>query len=147
MKKILTLAIILILGVSCVSSKSTHSPKDFSEQITEKYWKLTQLNNQAVKMAEHQKREAYFIMKANENGLTGFSGCNNFSGKYQLKGENEVEFSSIIGTLKACQYLDYKEAEFYRVFTKTKTYRIENDHLQFISNDGQVLAEFQAIYF
>lgn len=147
MKKILILTVILICSASCGTSKNANQSEDFSEQVTEKYWKLVSLSGEEIKMATPQKREAYFIMKADGNALTGFSGCNNFSGKYELKGEGKIEFSSVIGTLKACQYLGYNESTFYKIFVKTQTYQIENDHLQLFSEEGETLAEFEAVHF
>lgn len=149
MKNILTIGGLLLLMISCGTTENSVADKksDFDQQITEKYWKLVQLDGEAVEMAEEQRKETYFMLKTDENHLTGFSGCNTFSGKYELKENNEIEFSQVIGTLMACQFLKYKEADFLKVFNGTKSYQIDHDKLSLLAKDGSVLAQFEVVYF
>src|SRR5690606_29398148 len=70
--------------------------------ITEKYWKLKTLEGKEIKMAENQEREMYFMLKTDENRLTGFSSCNTFAGSYTLDEGNRISFSQMASTMMAC---------------------------------------------
>lgn len=149
---ILLIVVLLLLFASCGeskkdSSKNDNLPETFEKTITEKYWKLKTLNGEEVKMEEKQEREAYFILKTDENKLKGFGGCNQFMGSYKLKENNQVEFFALAGTLKACPHLIFKEDEFLQVFELAKQYVLEQDNLTLKGKGGDILADFEAIYF
>lgn len=125
-----------------VFEKSTKDSK-----ITEKYWKLINLDGVSVEMAENQQKEQHFILKEKENKLQGFGGCNNFMGQYTLKRENQIEFSQIAATLKACPNVDINEADFLKIFERAKTYTLNDGELSLKDEDGNPLALFKAVYF
>ena len=56
-----------------------------NNSVINKYWKLITLEGQKVTMSENQEREAHFILKPEQNSITGFAGCNTFGGTYTLK--------------------------------------------------------------
>ncbi|MCX7548261.1 META domain-containing protein [Xanthomarina sp. F1114] len=115
--------------------------------ITEKYWKLKTLEGQEVKMAENQEREIYFILKTDENRLTGFSGCNTFSGTYTLEEGQRIHFTQIASTMKACPDVDVNESAFLKVFELTDNYTIKDDVLSLNIGRRAPLAVFEAVYF
>lgn len=142
---------LLFLFVSCGKAKNdkaqNDSAKDHEETITEKYWKLKTLNGEEVEMDEDQEREVYFMLKTDDRKLTGFGGCNDLMGKYELKSNNHIEFSSMAGTLKSCPHLKYDEREFLQVFELAKQYELDQDNLTLKTEDGNDLARFEAVYF
>ncbi|HLS29693.1 MAG TPA: META domain-containing protein [Flavobacteriaceae bacterium] len=147
---ILNTTVLLLIFVSCGKVKNdveSDTKKDFEKNITEKYWKLKTLNGKEVKMEEDQEREVYFILKTDKNELTGFGGCNDLMGVYELKPNNRIEFSSRAGTLKSCPYLNYDEREFLQVFEVAKQYDLKQDSLILKNELGDALATFEAIYF
>src|SRR5690625_2031997 len=147
---ILNTTVLLLIFVSCGKVKNdveSDTKKDFEKNITEKYWKLKTLNGKEVKMEEDQEREVYFILKTDKNELTGFGGCNDLMGVYELKPNNRIEFSSRAGTLKSCTYLNYDEREFLQVFEVAKQYDLKQDSLILKNELGDALATFEAIYF
>lgn len=115
--------------------------------IVEKYWKLTKLNGKGVTMGKNQEKEVHFMLKTAENRVQGFSGCNGFGGTYTLVDDHKIEFSQMIGTLKACPDVDFNEAEFLKLFREVDRYDLQGDQLQFLDQDGQDLASFEAVYF
>lgn len=115
--------------------------------IVDKYWKLMTLDGNKVEMAEGQEREAYFMLKNHDKRLTGFAGCNTFSGTFSLEKENKVSFSKIIATLRACPDLDFNEHNFLKIFSESVTYSIEGDLLSLYADNGETTATFEAVYF
>lgn len=123
----------------------SYTPQD--SEITEKYWKLKTLNGETVKMDANQEKEVHFILKNEENRVQGFSGCNNFTGSYTLKDNAEIEFTQMIGTLKACPDVDFNEGEFLKIFQEMDHYEIDGDNLAFKDSENKTLATFEAVYF
>lgn len=116
--------------------------------VVEKYWKLTELDGETVKMAENQEREQYFMLKTEEDHIQGFGGCNNFSGTYALDAEKkEIHFNQMAGTLKACLDTEVDEPGFMAIFGVVNQYKVEGDHLQLLDGEGHPLASFEAVYF
>jgi heat shock protein HslJ len=117
------------------------------EKIVEKYWKLKTLEGQAVKMADNQEKEVFFMLKSNENRLKGFAGCNTFTGNYTLEDGQRISFSKVATTLKACPDVDVNEAEFLKVFELADNYTINEDTLMLNVGRRSPLAVFEAVYF
>jgi len=116
------------------------------EPITEKYWKLKNLEGQDIKMADNQEREIYFTLKTNENRVTGFAGCNTFTGEYKLEKGNRIRFSKMATTLMMCPDVDVNESEFLKVFELADNYTINGDVLSLNVGRRAPLAVFEAIY-
>lgn len=115
-------------------------------EITETYWKLKTLEGKTVEMADNQEREIYFILKTDENRITGFAGCNNFSGNYALEEGNRIRFDHLLSTLKACPDVDVNESEFLKVFELADNYTINNGELSLNVGRRAPLAVFEAVY-
>lgn len=115
--------------------------------IAEKYWKLIQLNGEKITMSPHQEREAYIMLKNDSNKVKGFTGCNQFFGKYSLHGTNKVSFSTIAATLKASTDSDFDEQKFLKMLTSVDHYSVDLKHLQLFDKKGKSLAVFEVIYF
>ena len=120
---------------------------DSDQVITEKYWKLKTLEGQEIKMSENQEREIYFMLKADENRLTGFSGCNTFAGSYTIEEGQRIRFSQIATTMKACPDVDVNETEILKVFDLADNYTVKDDVLSLNVGRRSPLAVFEAVYF
>lgn len=118
-----------------------------NEPVTEKYWKLKTLEGKEVKTAEHQEREAYFMLKTQDNRVTGFSGCNSFSGTYSLENGNRIRFSKLAMTMRACPDVDLNESDFLKVFELADNYTVNGDTLYLNVGRRAPLAVFEAVYF
>lgn len=116
-------------------------------EITEKYWKLKTLDGEKVEMVENQSKEISFTLKNEENRVTGFSGCNTFSGVYSLLEKNEISFSQMASTMRACPDVDLDETKVLMVFERTNSYKVGDDKLSLKDEDGKTLATFEAVYF
>ncbi len=156
MKAPLIIAIIaLVIFSSCGSSRKANQENNDSsplgqkdnEGIVNKYWKLVTLEGQNITMAANQERESYFMLKADSNRVTGFAGCNNFTGTYTLETGCRIRFSQMATTMKACPDVDVNEGEFLKVFELADNYTLNADTLSLNVGRRAPLAVFHAVYF
>jgi putative lipoprotein len=86
-----------------------------SGELTERYWKLTELNGKPALTPKHG-REAHLRLRAEGREAGGSTGCNSFGGKYELDGDR-IRFSRMVSTLMACDDPDInaQEAAFLRM--------------------------------
>ncbi|NGX85302.1 META domain-containing protein [Aequorivita sp. KMM 9714] len=116
-------------------------------EIVNKYWKLVTLDDKKVEMAPNQEREQYFILRS-DNIFSGFAGCNQFSGAFELKENHKIRFDENIRvTMKACLDDNINEQDFLKIFTLADNYTINGDTLILKTDKNATLAVFQAVYF
>lgn len=149
---ILLLSIISFVLISCggnkkLNNKATSEQINTDQVITEKYWKLIQLQGQDVEMVENQEREIFFMLKAKDNTVGGFAGCNSLTGEYELKEGNIIRFKNMGITMMLCPDVDVDEIEFMKVFELADNYTIYNDTLDLNIAKSAPLAVFAAVYF
>ena len=114
--------------------------------VVNKYWKLTVLDSKPVTMEAAQEREAHFILKS-DGSLSGFGGCNSFSGSYELKDSNRIDFDENMAvTMRACPELKLDERAFLNVFYNADSYVQDGDKLS-LKKGSTTLAVFEAVYF
>lgn len=119
---------------------------DFDKEITEKYWKLIELNGKKISAPTDQNKEAHFILKAEDSRLVGNGGCNTFGGSYELAEGNKIMFSNIVSTKMACPDVKY-ESDFLGVFEQSDNYSIKEGILTFNKAKMAALAKFEVVYF
>lgn len=70
-------------------------------------------------MTVNQEKEQYFILK-NDETVSGFAGCNQFNGQFELSEGNRIRFNKNLAlTMKSYPDLDINESEFMDVFAKS----------------------------
>ena len=153
---ILFLSLFSIVLVSCGGNKkadneattneTTIEQTDFEEQIAGKYWKLIKLEGQEVEMAENQEREIFFTLKADDNTVSGFAGCNSITGEYEVEEGNRIRFTNMGITMMICPDVTVDESEFMQVFELTDNYTINKDTLSLNVGRRAPLAVFEAVY-
>lgn len=143
---LLLVLIICLFGCTGLNKQQTSIPtKD--DGITNKYWKLKTLNGQPVKMTKEQAREQFFTLR-NDGTLTGFAGCNPFTGNYKiLKGNKIIIEDNLAVAMKYCADSGIKENEFLQVFKEANQYTQLGDRLILRKEKGKDLAVFEAVYF
>lgn len=116
-------------------------------EITNKYWKLLELDGKSVKMADNQEREQ-FVMFSNEGIVSGFAGCNHFNGFYKLPEMNQISIDEkISSTLKICPDVDVDESAFLKALTMGSRFQLDNERMILLGRDGKKLAVFEVVYF
>lgn len=112
--------------------------------IVETYWKLVELRGQPVPGLE---REPHLILKAEDGRVTGFGGCNTFSGDYTLdEARSRISFGQLISTQKACSSGMDVERKFGEVLGQVDNYSVSGDRLTLNRGRMAPLAVFEAVY-
>lgn len=113
------------------------------DSITDKYWKLVELNGEPVLPGTTQK-EPYIRLNAVENRLEATGGCNGMGGAYELQAPNRIRFSQIVRTQMACENLEV-ENELGRVLESADSYHVAGDTLQLFRARMAPLARFERV--
>ncbi|WP_414903104.1 copper resistance protein NlpE N-terminal domain-containing protein [Sphingomonas flavalba] len=114
------------------------------EGVTERYWKLVELNGQPVPALQ---REPYLILKAEGARMNGFGGCNGFSGSYELdEATARIRFGQVASTMMACTEGMDVESAFHQVLRSVDNYSLNGDHLTLNRARMAPLARFEAVY-
>ena len=116
-----------------------------SAEFHETYWKLTQLEDEAVFVAERQ-REAHMIFRAGDPpSVFGSTGCNRFTGGFERDGA-ALRFSRFAGTMMACPDTMEQESAFHRAMDAVRSWRIIGQHLELSDAEGRLRARLEAVY-
>jgi len=141
---LITISLLTITLVSCNTTQKVKPNKN--QEITEKYWKLIEINGQKVTADNFASKEPHFILKSTDNRVNGNGGCNSFFGTYELQADsNRISFSKIGATKMAC-IKPTVENDFFNVLETADNYTVKNDTLQLNKARMAPLAKFVAVY-
>lgn len=112
--------------------------------ITEKYWKLIELNGRPVPALS---QEPHMILKAEGNHVSGYSGCNRFSGTFTLNEKaSRIRFGRMISTQAACPDGMTLEKAFNEVLARADSYSLKGDTLTLNRARMAPLARFEVVW-
>jgi heat shock protein HslJ len=102
-------------------------------------WRLVELNGQAVVGEE----PLTLVFAADEPRVSGYGGCNQFSGPYTQNGAS-LRFGPLISTRRAClePALNTQETAYFQALESTTRYSIEGGRLV-LYRGNQVVARFE----
>ena len=113
--------------------------------ITEKYWKLIELNGKPVTVREGG-REPHLVIKQEGNRVSGHGGCNGFGGACDLnEATGRIRFSKIAATQMACPG-DNTEGEFFKVLAEADNFTTDGKFLSLNKARMAPLARFEVVY-
>jgi heat shock protein HslJ len=137
---------VVILGLCSCKTTSSSSKKPDSD-ITDKYWKLVEIEGQPVVVEEWMREEPHIILRKENNRVTGTSGCNGFNGTYEIKEGSRISFSQMAATMMACINMDV-EQKMLRVFEMADNYTVSADGKYLSLNRARMapLARFEVVY-
>ncbi|MDT7827532.1 META domain-containing protein [Pricia sp. S334] len=146
--KFATLAAIALTMVSCTTTKkmnqqSTDDKTMASNDITNSTWQLVRLEGDTIDQSNHDGEKVRFILNASGQTVTGYSGCNFFSGTYSLQSGNRIEFSQIASTRMACPDAEINEQGVLEVFNLADNYTLNGDQLMLNVGKRAPLAVFR----
>lgn len=129
----------LLLLAGCVSVPATGSAAGVP--LTNTYWQLVSVASQAAPdTGEEQRANILFL---DDGRVSGFSGCNQYVGDYQVKGENLL-FDTMSSTRKACED-NTLEQSLFAAFAKTVGVNLDGTRLRLLGENAEVLAVFEAV--
>jgi heat shock protein HslJ len=138
------IAFVFVLG----ACKTTSSLPVQQDGITEKYWKLIEINGKPVVLDASVSREPHLILKVADNRVNGHGGCNTLSGTYEIdKAANRIKFSQMASTMMACINMEV-ENELKRVLEMVDNYSLSADGKYLSLNRARMapLAKFEVVY-
>ena len=113
-----------------------------SAQLTDTYWQLSAINGTAVVTSE-ERRSPYLQFISDNNVTQGFSGCNQFSGKWTLT-NGRIELGPMAMTMMACADSMETETAFMQALDSMDKHEIQTDELRMFQGDTEVLL-FKAV--
>lgn len=114
-----------------------------NESLQNTYWKLITLNDNPVEVIADQ-REPHLILKQNHK-VQGYSGCNMFQGKFELKKEM-LEFQPLLMTRRACMDDNRVEYNLMNLLQGDVSWSIQGQKLKLNHADNESNATFQAVH-
>lgn len=113
-----------------------------SNAIENVYWDLTLLNGDTVKNEGQGQNTIHFILNSKDSSITGYSGCNRFFGKYTIEEGNQIRFSKMASTKRACFNNTINEQTLLSVFNDANNFTITGNILRLNVGKKAALAEF-----
>ncbi|MEJ2526173.1 MAG: YbaY family lipoprotein [Desulfuromonadales bacterium] len=108
------------------------------------YWKLTDLMGEKAPLGINDK-EVHLVLNSENVSVSGFSGCNSFTGSYAVN-DNEIKFSQMASTMRACIQGMETEQEFLKALSSTRFFKIVGDDLTLFDQNDRLLLRFKAVY-
>jgi copper homeostasis protein (lipoprotein) len=113
-----------------------------SATLENTHWTLVRvLGESVVTPADHAA--AYMTLDPIGTRVTGFGGCNRFTGGYEREAEH-LRFKNVAMTMMACADSRNPEAGFVQVMNETVRWKIAGDDLELFDQGGKPLATFKA---
>ncbi len=116
---------------------------DHQPTLTETYWKAIELMGKPV---PEGNREAYIILKKENNQVAARGGCNGMGSRYELKGMDRIRFTPAISTQMACAKGMDTDRMLGEVLERTDSYTLANGRLQLNRARMAPLAVFEPVY-
>ena len=113
-----------------------------TNSLTEKYWKLIEINGKTVKPSE---KEAHIILKEADNRIIGNSGCNSFAGGFELQPGNRISFSKIASTRMACMDMSIED-QLFNILSTVDNFSLSEGILSLNRARMAPLARFEVVY-
>ncbi len=136
-------AVELMLIAPAPMPKTSTSTSKPNAPLTNTYWKLTAIEDETYQH-ETRNREPHIQFGKQPGKVSGFTGCNAFSGDYVLS-NNEVELAGLAVTQRACLEGMDVEHRFTQNLAHIDEYLISGDTLILLQNGAEAL-KFQAVY-
>lgn len=126
----------------CHSSRAAADPGN--AEITETYWRLTELMGKPVPPTAANKKEVHLRLRKNGN-LEAFAGCNGVGGHFEIKPGAHITFSNMMGTMIACDDLE-SENKLLEALRQTDNFIHHGKVLLLNKGKKAPLARFEADY-
>lgn len=130
--RLATLAFCILLVAGCHST----SPLNPLSLLSGHTWELTALSGQDIDSVKFPGRKPTLTF-VEEGRLSGFAGCNNFSGGYSL---DEDSLNLIPGAMTKMACPGSGEDEFIRALVKVTNFKIEKEKLTLMDGTTELMS-------
>jgi putative lipoprotein len=112
--------------------------------LSNTYWKLVSIGGEDYDHAT-ANREPHIRFRQDGDRLSGFTGCNEFTGSYRVDGDR-LELGEVAATQRACLEGMDIEQRYLRELRAVDAYLISGDTLELLESGTSKLG-FEAVYF
>jgi putative lipoprotein len=110
--------------------------------LTNTYWKLVELNGEAVQPGEG--KELHMILRG-EDQVAGYAGCNQFTGSVTVSGDG-LAFGPMASTRRMCADVMVQEDAYLQALESAQRFEISGEDLVIGNANGKVVLRFAAVY-
>lgn len=128
--------------VSVLLTRVQRAPPAAPKSLIGTHWTLVKLRSEDAGVGAGGKAPS-IELAAEPPRISGFAGCNQFTGGYTLDGDG-LSFSELAMTMRACDEGMDLEGEIAKVLEETRRFVIAGDLLSLFSEDGNKVAELRA---
>ncbi len=132
--KFLTILLTIIIVQSCKCQKETTKMLDETQQE-----KPTEILNGTYSISSIENNKTLpenlnITFDKNTNKVSGFSGCNQFSGTYKTKG-NTILFSKLSTTKMYCENIMHVEQKLLNILNNVNSFSVEKNQINLKNNN------------
>lgn len=143
MLKLSSVILTIVLFLSACSSSKT--PTVAADPLTDFEWRLTELMGKAIPAAADPMNNITLKFTKADNRVSGFSGCNTYSGGYTSTDPLRISFAQLISTMKACPTGMELESEYLKMLTGVDNYSLNGNVLSLNRARMAPLARFESV--
>jgi heat shock protein HslJ/uncharacterized lipoprotein NlpE involved in copper resistance len=120
------------------------SNAESNAQLKGTHWTLLELGGTPVHVTQGMAEPPYLQLDTAQANAYGDTGCNRFSGPYELTGDS-LHFGALVSTRRACldEAMNQQESTFLKALSDTRRWQVSSDTLV-LSGEAGVLARFSA---
>lgn len=111
--------------------------------LTNTYWKLIELDGKPAALGAGGQ-ELHIVLTSEGNSVRGFSGCNRFTGGYEVN-DNQLCFKELASTMMACMEGMEPEQRFLENLGESIRFTISSGSLALYSGDERLMLRFEAV--
>lgn len=115
------------------------SPVDHRAALVANEWQLKEMTNEKGEVSLPTRLPTLSFVDSSR--VSGFSGCNRFSGKYELKGEN-ITFGHVVATRMMCLESMEFEQQFQLFLSAVTRLSLHDNELVLHEEKGETRAVF-----
>ncbi|WP_167375036.1 META domain-containing protein [Prosthecochloris sp. GSB1] len=106
-------------------------------------WMLVELGDRRIKLSPESKRKPHLLLGGTGRKASGFGGCNNFFGSYEVEAGDRIRFSNLASTLMSCPSMKV-ERDFLKALELSDSYTVKDNTLKLYKARLGKLATFKA---
>lgn len=129
------------LAHAYVLRKTTPTPS--APNVVETRWRLVELRGKPVDKSS-SGQDPFIMLTTDGTRISGFTGCNTVAGMYTLGEGNQIQFSQMASTKKACMDMSV-ESQLLEVLRTADNYSINGHQLSLNKARMAPLARFEAV--
>lgn len=143
MTKLYSVLFFFVVFFSACSTSKT--PTVAADPLTDYEWRLTELMGKTIPAAAEPMNNITLKLNKADSRVSGFSGCNTYSGGFSSSAPLRISFAQMISTMKACPVNMDLESEYLKMLSDVDNYTINGNVLSLNKARMAPLARFESV--